>query len=771
MPYFLLLALLTAASMAGAQSIDVTPFVLPVEAANRGAEIAEIHPAFDLDPQASDFGGKQIPAVWRSNGLVTGLMGILRFGPVIPAFLCWREGERQACPPFHPLTGTARMTRMQSDAITVRYQPFQGIEVEQTMIAINAYSFRSRALVRAARAAKLEVVLAGGIFEQSETGHVKWPAAPPRESRVEHKGTVYLYSLVGAGPRARPEPGAGQPPAERAGAGACPYLQEGGSIVLELEPGELREVEFAVGFGPGQQAARDALRRARADLFDIELARRRKRSEEFFARAPKFDFGDARVNLFHRVLWERLRALAENSAGLIPHAYFMGTSAPWGIDGLWLWDSAFVSQLLHYQDPHWAENLIRAVLAQQRDDGLVPHWTTPHSRTEISQPPLLSWAALRLYTFHGRREFIEEVYPQLARLHRWYEKARTRPDGLPFWKQPDESGMDNSPAFDEGTDAHVDLAGELLADAQSLERIARLLGRRDDASAWRKQAEAWRVRLEKMWDEPAGFYFPLKGDRRVAVYGIQGFFPLWDAQLAAARRKRLLARLQDPAEFWTAYPIPSVSLRSPQFMQPKWFANTYGSPETGRRATERLEDYTSVYWRGPVWIFSNAIVYEALRSAGEFAVANELGRRMVAMMMEAARYGGMLWENFDPQTGRPSRLLPKGQADEMAASIYFLKVLYDLRLALEPAEAPDPKRLRLRFTNAPTASVKNLRFGGWTLALSAAAQGGEVALEVEHAPSAGAVVEVENAAGVPLQIRFGGRVHTLAPGKKFSAVP
>src|ERR1035441_8751631 len=87
-------------------------------------------------------------------------------------------------------------------------------------------------------------------------------------------------------------------------------------------------------------------------------------------------------------------------------------------------------------------------------------------------------------------------------------------------------------------------------------------------------------------------------------------------QLPADHRAALLARLKDPAEFWTPFPVPSVSLKSPQFMQPKWFANTYGSPETGRRATEKLEDYTSVYWRGPVWVFSNAIIYEGLRRSG-----------------------------------------------------------------------------------------------------------------------------------------------------------
>src|ERR1035438_6256301 len=100
-------------------------------------------------------------------------------------------------------------------------------------------------------------------------------------------------------------------------------------------------------------------------------------------------------------MWERLRGLAENAAGDIPSAFFMGTSAPWGIDGLWLWDAAFVAPVLQYGDPKWAQRVIEDVLAQQDPSGLVPHWSTPHSRTKISQPPVLSWAAWRLYLFHG----------------------------------------------------------------------------------------------------------------------------------------------------------------------------------------------------------------------------------------------------------------------------------------------------------------------------------------------------------------------------------
>jgi len=237
----------------------------------------------------------------------------------------------------------------------------------------------------------------------------------------------------------------------------------------------------------------------------------------------------------------------------------------------------------------------------------------------------------------------------------------------------------------------------------------------------------------------------------VPVYGVQGFFPLWDPQLPADRRAALLAKLTDPAEFWTTYPVPSVSLKSPQFLQPKWFPNTVGSPETGQRIGDKLADYTSVYWRGPVWVFSNAIIYEGLRRSGEFKIANELGERMVKMIFEAAKHGGMLWENFDPRDGKPSRLLPKGQADEMPASIYYLKALYDSHVGLDTVEAPTAELLHLRYTAAPKADVTGLQFGHWMIAQKVT--GKNVVITVMSKPGKDAKIVVDDQSGARLTIR------------------
>src|ERR1035438_3271210 len=111
----------------------------------------------------------------------------------------------------------------------------------------------------------------------------------------------------------------------------------------------------------------------------------------------------------------------------------------------------------------------------------------------------------------------------------------------------------------------------------------------------------------------------------------------------------------------------------------------------------------------------------------------------------------MLWENFDPRDGKPSRLLPKGQADEMAASIYYLKALYDSYVGLGAAEAPTYKQLRLRYTAAPKADVSGLRFGPWTIAQRI--KGKDIEITVLRAPDKDAAITVEDQSGQASRVK------------------
>ena len=93
---------------------------------------------------------------------------------------------------------------------------------------------------------------------------------------------------------------------------------------------------------------------------------------------------------------------------------------------------------------------------------------------------------------------------------------------------------------------------------------------------------------------------------------------------------RLVAHLQDPAEFWPEWPIPTVALNDPAF-DPKQM------------------------WRGPVWANINYLFVEALSRNGFEALAGELRRKTLDLIMLHPD----IYEYYDPLTGEhPPKAAP-----------------------------------------------------------------------------------------------------------------
>ncbi len=74
--------------------------------------------------------------------------------------------------------------------------------------------------------------------------------------------------------------------------------------------------------------------------------------------------------------------------------------------GLWLWDSAIHALAFRHLDPELARNQIRAMLDCQLPDGMLPDavydegvvYEIEHPiRAEVTKPPILAWAALKLH--------------------------------------------------------------------------------------------------------------------------------------------------------------------------------------------------------------------------------------------------------------------------------------------------------------------------------------------------------------------------------------
>ena len=311
---------------------------------------------------------------------------------------------------------------------------------------------------------------------------------------------------------------------------------------------------------------------------------------------------------------------------------------------MWLWDSAFHSLGWLYLDPEMAKDALEAMVEAAYPDGMIPLSsapTPPHYST--SQPPVLAWAVWEVHQETGDVDFAVRLYDRLAGYIRWFLGARDRNgNGLyEWWKDEDdrlchcgESGLDNSPRFDErGIDDHLDLSCMLYNEMEVLARIAVICDRYEEALEWRERAASLaRLINERMWDEETGFYYDLKADGTLLkLKTVVGFLPLWAGIASAEQAGRLMAHLLDPREFASPFPVPTVALDEPVF--------------------------SDDMWRGPTWINMNYLIYRGLLHYGLTAEANDLRTRTLQQIQRWYEYSGAICEFYDTFAKVEPRLL------------------------------------------------------------------------------------------------------------------
>jgi len=352
----------------------------------------------------------------------------------------------------------------------------------------------------------------------------------------------------------------------------------------------------------------------------------------------------------------------------------------------WYWDSCFHAIVWARIEPARARTELRTLLRAGRADGFVPHtafWHAPavwrrapfyatHSwwgaaATASIQTPLLAyaWEVVADASAEDDPGFAAEALGALRAHADWLERERDPDgDGLISILLPDESGLDDSPKYDEvygalahhrpgyfrlvercrrrGWDSreimrrgdhHVEDVLVNVAHALSLDALARLLARAgDDAGAAEQQRRAARTRdalLERCWDERRGLFLDLAGrrERRVEVSTWSALAPL---ALGAALPEDVARRLAEehllhPRRYAAAVGIPSVAMDEPAFR-----------PGFDRWRT----------WRGPSWMNTAWLLVPALDALGYADDAE----RIVAGLVAAVRRSGFR-EYYDPRTG------------------------------------------------------------------------------------------------------------------------
>jgi len=305
--------------------------------------------------------------------------------------------------------------------------------------------------------------------------------------------------------------------------------------------------------------------------------------------------------------------------------------------GAWLWDCALHAIAFRHADAELARNQLRLMLTHQLPDGMLPDAIFDEGVVseidhpipgKVTKPPILAWAALKLYDTDPDIEFLREIYPALVRCNNWWFDANDDDsDGLVQYTHPYSSGLDNSPLWDYGMPVESpDINTYLNIQMNSLAGIAEILEKKDEAAIWRERATKLVQRMmDDLWDEKAGVFNALYNEQPIPILTPFNLYPLWTAQLPEKVAKRLISHLTNPNEFWGRYTIPTVA-RNSQAHEPE------------------------VMWRGPIWANINYFFVEALEKVGEFKLARELRDKTLRMIME---HPG-IYEYYNPETGEPA---------------------------------------------------------------------------------------------------------------------
>ncbi|MFL7837400.1 MAG: amylo-alpha-1,6-glucosidase [Candidatus Promineifilaceae bacterium] len=352
-----------------------------------------------------------------------------------------------------------------------------------------------------------------------------------------------------------------------------------------------------------------------AQAFSTSLANAETRWRDWFARVPQVD---EKYRTTYAYAWWIMANNLIGPQGQITYEAMMPSKLSYV--GLWLWDSAMHTLAYRHVDPDLARNQIRAMLAYQLDDGMLPDAiydegviaTIDHPiMAEVTKPPILAWAALKLHELDPDPDFLQEIYVPLVRWNAWWFAMNDDDvDGLVQYNHPYSSGLDDNPLWDQGMPVESpDLNTYLCVQMGSLATIAEILGIDFEARMWRKRASAIVGRMiADMWDAERGLFRALHEEQPVPVVTPFNLYPLWTGQLPEDIRARLLGHLANPDEFWGEYALPSVAYDDPSF-----------DPQT--------------MWRGPVWVNINYFMIEALQQIGEVELARQLRDKTLNLIM------------------------------------------------------------------------------------------------------------------------------------------
>ena len=306
---------------------------------------------------------------------------------------------------------------------------------------------------------------------------------------------------------------------------------------------------------------------------------------------------------------------------------------------MWLWDSVFHAIGHRHLDTELAENLILALFDVQQEDGFIPHMAKPEEISSVTQPPVIAWGAWLVYQKSGNKEFLKNVLKNNKNFLLWCQSTRRKTEkelyswhtNPEFNNRCDESGMDNSPRFDTNSDLYaIDFSCYMANETHFMQKIADELGDKDTADFFCQWHEKIKSEINSiLWCEEDGFYYDydIKNNRFNKVQSVASFLPIFAGVCDKVQCEKLVLHLENPDEFGTEFPIPSISKKDKSF--------------------------GSDMWRGPVWINYNYMISKGLSKYGYVDSANKIKEKTLDVINEWYNRTGTVYEFYDSENRTP----------------------------------------------------------------------------------------------------------------------
>lgn len=360
----------------------------------------------------------------------------------------------------------------------------------------------------------------------------------------------------------------------------------------------------------------------------------------------------------------------------------------------WFWDSCFHIIVMSKLEPEIAKKEFETLISVQQKDGFIPHiifwkwrlrdrfqkwWQKEvNSRktnlfTAEIQPPVIGLSLRAIYNATKDLEFVKMNIGKVERYYRYLKEKRDPDyDGLISIITPMESGMDLCPHYDipfdntkhdpNETKKHITeiltrykawnwdldkIFDSSLFDVEDISfntiyclglyALSELYGELDKNK--QQEIEKWadgvkETMIEKCWFDEQQIYFSLfhreGSEIPMKVKTISSLFPL-TLPIPESHIKALTNHLQSEEEFWSSYPITSVSMDEPSF-----------GPLTDTR----------LIWRGTTWINTNWFLANGLEKRGYTALAKKIARKTLELIVKFGFH-----EYYDPFDGHPGKAM------------------------------------------------------------------------------------------------------------------